>query len=151
MLFFGRKSQQRAVPDESILFLLVMVGEVGFVILIQFSDVCTELARTRVNFLVDCLSTGINLVIKFAHAGMEFLSIGINLIIEFAHIGMEFFRIGVHFINESMKISVHFVKCNPNLLLVLSDVYSEEIVCPFHLSFTGNLPPKNANSANYGY
>ena len=110
-----------------------MVGEVGFVILIQFSDVCTELARSRVNFLVDCLSTGINLVIEFAHAGMEFLSIG------------------VHFINEFMKISVDFIKGNPNLLLVLSDVYSEEIVCPFHVSFAGDLPPKNANSANYGY
>ena len=43
---------------------------------------------------------------------------------------------------QALRISVHFVKCNPNLLLVFSDVYSEEIVCPFHLSFTGNFPPK---------
>ena len=57
MLFFGRKSQQRAVPDESILFLLVMVGEVRFVVLIQFSDIRAELTRSGVNFLVDCLST----------------------------------------------------------------------------------------------
>ena len=141
----------------------------GFNFLVDCLGTSVNLIIEFVHAGVEFLSIGINLVIEFAHAGMEFLSIGINLIIEFAHVGMEFprigvdliielghvgmefLRIGVDFINESMKIGVDFIKGNPNLFLVFSDVYTKEIIRPFHISFTGNLPPKNANSANYGY